>query len=147
MRSLFSKAAAASLVLGLVCAAAVPDRVSAEQKVQLIKENRWPRTHSISFDTQELVALGMSGINETAPGVISHPVLALRDGGATATAMVDFDLLRRSYSDQGNAKSWIAGKLFTGQHPVSVTVHVSSGNGKMTVHPESVAISGVTVSG
>jgi hypothetical protein len=135
------------LVFTLLCAGSNSDRFSAERKVQLIKENRWPSTRSISFDSRELVALGMSGISDAAPGAISHPVLSLRNNGATATAVVDFDLLRKSYSGQNAMNGWLASKLFTGQHPVSVTVHVSSGNGQMTVHPESVAISGVTVSG
>lgn len=146
-RSLLSKAAAVLFVFALLCPGSNADRLSAEKKVSLIKENRWPISRSISFSSSELLALGLSGISDTAPGVISRPVLSLRNNGATATALVDFDLLRKSYSGQDSMNSWLASKLFTGQHPVSVTVHVASGNGQMTVHPESVAISGMTVSG
>jgi hypothetical protein len=95
-----------------------------------------------------LLALGVENANATLPGVLYNPELKLTQGGATANATVDFDRLRQlSPSKEDSTRDWLMSKMFTGRHPVSVSVETSSSKGQMTVHPTSVSVSGVTMSG
>ncbi len=123
------------------------DWQSAQRKAQWIEANRWPPARQIYFSAPELLALGMSEINAAAPGAIKNAVLQLQRKGATATGIVDFDLLRRLQKSSDSSTDWLLSKLLTGQHPISVTVQVSSANGQMTVHPTLVQVSGVTLTG
>jgi hypothetical protein len=120
---------------------------SADNKVRRIEADRWPSSRSISFTPQELLALGLKNADDAFPGVLSNPELHLLQGGATGTATVDFDRLRRLSPATDSTRDWIMGKLLTGKHPVSVTVQTTSGKGEMTVHPTSVSVAGITVSG
>lgn len=123
------------------------DQIAAERKVRLIEANRWPPARSISFTAGEILALGLSSANSAAPGAILNPVLHLRQNGATAFATIDFDRLRSKPLNGSSMSDWLTAKLVTGQHPISVSARVNSAKGQMTVHPESVTISGVTVAG
>jgi hypothetical protein len=123
------------------------DRLSAERKVRLIEANRWPATRTISFTPSELLALGMSSAESVAPGSISKPALQLKQAGAVVSAMIDFDRLRSSQPSGNSMSDWLTARLVTGQHLVSVSAGIVSANGRMTIHPESVTVSGVTVSG
>jgi hypothetical protein len=121
--------------------------ISAQQKVNLIQKDRWPTNRSILFNSQELLALGMVQIDAVAPGAVERPQLTLVRDGATANAVINFDRLKQSSSGKNLAGEWLYSRFLTGEHPVTVTVEVSSGEGKMTVHPSAVSISGVTLSG
>jgi hypothetical protein len=120
---------------------------SAQEKVDSIEKDRWPTNGAISFNSQELVALGMEQINAAAPGAVERPQLTLIRDGATASAVVNFDRLRQSSSGTSSTGQWLYSRFLTGERPVTVVVEVSSSAGKMTVHPTSVTISGVTLSG
>ncbi len=136
------------LLLALLTRGGVPDPLlSARKKLDLIQKDRWPSSDSISFNSQELVALGMGQINAAAPGAVERPQLTLVREGATASAVINFDRLRQSSSSTNSTGEWLYSRFLTGEHPVTVTVEVSSGAGKMTVHPTVVTISGVTLSG
>jgi hypothetical protein len=102
----------------------------------------------MNFTAQEVLALGMAEINAAAPGAFKNAALQLQADGATATGLVDFDLLRKAQNRSGDSTGdWLFSKLLAGEHPVTVTVQVSSGHGLMTVHPTLVQISGMTLSG
>lgn len=136
------------LLLALATRGGVPEpSLSAQRKVDLIQKDRWPSSNSISFNSQELVALGMVQINAAAPGAVQRPQLTLVRDGATASAVVNFDRLRQSSRTTNSSGEWLYSRILTGEHPVTVTVEVSSSGGKMTVHPTAVTISGVTLSG
>lgn len=91
--------------------------------------------------------LGMSGIESAAPGAVKQANLTLGRNAATATAVVDFDRLRQSATAKGASGSWLYSQLLTGQHPIAVSVDVTSSAGTMTIHPTSITVSGVTLSG
>jgi hypothetical protein len=134
------------LVLGCIFLFAAPSALtSAQRKLQLIEGGQWRR--SISFTSEELVALGMSEINNAVPGVVHQPSLHLEKDGATANVLVDFDRLRALQPQETSAHDWLMSKVFTGRKPVAVSVKVESGEGRMSIHPISVSVSGLTVSG
>jgi hypothetical protein len=128
----------------LVCGP--PALSSAQRKLLLIERNQWPG-RSISFTSEELVALGMFEINHAVPGVISQPSLRLEQDGGTANVLVDFDRLRALQPEGSSAHDWLMSKVVTGRKPVAVSVKVTSGDGQMSIHPTSVSISGVALSG
>jgi hypothetical protein len=144
---LLTSLAAAALVYGASPRQLSPALVSAQNKIHRIETNQWPRSKSIPFTAEELLAIGLTDAVTTFPGVLHNAQLQLASGGATGTATVDFDQLRRLSSTKSSTSNWLLSKLLTGRHPVSVTVKVSSGKGQMTVHPESVSIAGLTASG
>jgi hypothetical protein len=115
--------------------------------VDLITRDRFPPSGSISFNSQELLALGMAGIDAAAPGAIQHPELSLAHNAATATAVIDFDRLRQTSLPKDSSDAWLYKRILTGEHPISVSVEITSGGGQMTVHPTAVSVSGVTLSG
>jgi hypothetical protein len=119
---------------------------SAQRKLHLIESDRWSG-RSITFTSEELVALGMLEINKAVPGVISQPSLRLEHNGGTANVIVDFDRLQALQPRGNSANDWLMSKLVAGRKPVEVSVKVTSGQGKMTVHPTSVSVSGLAVSG
>lgn len=130
--------------------AATPGRylTSANRKIAAIEKNRWPANGAVSFSVPELVALGMQQANQNLPGVVSKPQLELRSGAATATALVDFDKLEQLNGQKHSSSTdWLVSKMLNGQREVSVSVDLTSGGGKMTVHPTKVSIGGVEVSG
>jgi hypothetical protein len=131
----------------LVCGDLPAPLLSAQKKVESIEKDRWPTNGTISFNPEELVALGMAQIDAVAPGAVERPQLKLVRDGATATAVINFDRLRQSSTTTNSTGEWLYSRFLTGEHPVSVTVEVTSSGGKMTVHPTAVTISGVTLSG
>jgi hypothetical protein len=138
----------ATLAFAAFCWSASPEAASANRKIQSIEANKWPASRSISFTSQELLSFGVENANATLPGVLYNPELKLTQGGATANATVDFDRLRQlSPSKEDSTRDWLMSKMLAGRHPVSVTVETSSSKGQMTVHPTSVSVAGVTMSG
>jgi len=136
----------ASLAAAVLCLGASSTWISADKKVRRIEANRWPPGRSISFTSQELLALGVENANSAFPGVLHNPELHLIEGGAIGTATVDFDRLRQLSPVKDSTRGWLMAKLLTGQHPVSVTVATTSSKGEMTVHPTSVSVAGITAS-
>lgn len=122
-------------------------QTSAQKKADMIEQNRWPASRSISFDSNELLALARSQMDNSVAAAIQKPELHLENAGATATALVDFDQLRSKTKASDSVRDWLMQGMVSGQHSISVSVQVTSGAGTMTVHPTSVTISGVTVSG
>lgn len=121
--------------------------ISAQSKLNRIEADKWPAGGTISFNSQELTALGMSAIESAAPEAVKQPSLRLGHNTATATAVVDFDRLRQNSAGKGESGSWLYSQLLTGEHPIGVTVDISSSAGTMTIHPTAVTVSGVTLSG
>jgi hypothetical protein len=89
----------------------------------------------------------MSGIDSAAPGAVKHPGLTLGHNTATVTAVVDFDRLQQNSTGKDTSDSWLYSQLLTGQHPITVSVDITSSSGTMTIHPTAISVSGVTLSG
>jgi hypothetical protein len=134
-------------VLTAQAAAPTPNKTSADRKVAAIQKNHWPANGAIAFSVPELIALGMEEANLNLPGVVSKPELQLAKDAATATALIDFDKLEQMRGQNSSPPDWLVSKMLNGQRKVSVSVDLTSGGGKMTVHPTRVAIAGVEVSG
>ena len=143
----FALFAALAFLAVSILKGALTDWQTAQRKAHLIELNRWPSSRRMNFTARELLALGMSEIDAAAPGAVTNPALQLQFNSATATAMADFDLLRKSRKPSSSTTDWLLSRLITGQHPIAVTVQVSSANNQMTVHPTMVQISGMTLSG
>lgn len=144
MRSFTSllRCIAVAAVLSLASEASL---TPAQQKISMIERGRWPASGSIAFTPRELLALGMSQINAAAPGAVLNPTLHLGQNGATATALVDFDLLKNA--NRSGQSNGLLSRLISGQQSVSVSVGITSAHGKMTVHPTAVSVSGYSVTG
>jgi hypothetical protein len=132
-----------------LCVAVQASLDSGKRKINMIERGRWPHTGAIAFMPGELLALGMSQIDTSAPGAVSQPTLQLEPNGARATALVDFDVLKSlNHSTTGSSgKNWLFSKLVSGKQPITVSVQITSGHGRMTVHPTAVSVSGYAVSG
>jgi hypothetical protein len=129
------------------CFAVHASLTTGQQKVNMIERDRWPSHGPIAFTPRELLALGMSQIDSAAPGAVLNPTLRLEPGGATATALIDFDQLK-GMGNTGQADgNWLFSRLISGRQPVTVSVAITSARGKMTVHPTAVSVSGYSVSG
>jgi hypothetical protein len=130
-----------------VCFVVHASLTTGQQKVNMIERDRWPSHGPIAFTPRELLALGMSEIDSAAPGAVVNPTLRLEPGGATATALIDFDLLKGlGHGGEANG-NWLFSRLVSGRQPVTVSVAITSGRGKMTVHPTAVSVSGYSISG
>ena len=131
-----------------LCVAVQASLDSGQRKVNMIERSRWPHTGAIAFTPGELLALGMSQIDASAPGAISEPTLHLEPDGARATALVDFDVLKGlNHSTKSSNKNWLFSRLISGKQPVTVSAHITSGHGRMTVRPTAVSVSGYAISG
>jgi hypothetical protein len=134
-------------VLTTQAAAPTRSKISADRKVAAIQKNHWPANGAIAFSVPELIALGMEQANVNLPGVLSKPELQLAKGAATATALVNFDKLEQMRGQDEPSSDWLVSKMLNGQRKVTVSGDLTSGGGKMTVHPTRVSIAGVEVSG
>jgi hypothetical protein len=118
--------------------------LSAVQKFKLIESERLRHGSRVAFTTGELNAYARQEIAEAFPAGVREPRLALANGSATGSALIDFGKVRRA---QGNPPGWLMSKLLDGERPVEVTAHIRSGGGHATVDVDSVKISGVTIEG
>ena len=114
---------------------------SARRKVDLIESGRLQPGARVDLSIGELNAFAAS----VAPAGIRDFKLKLEgQDRASGTASVDFIKLRRA---QGYQPGWLMLKLFDGEHPVSATVRIHSGGGKVRVDVERVSISGIELDG
>jgi hypothetical protein len=114
---------------------------SARHKVDLIESGRLQPGARVDLSIGELNAFAV----KEAPAGVRNPKLVLESQErVSGTAFVDFIKLRRA---QGYEPGWLMSKLFDGEHPVSATVTVHSGGGKVRVDVERASISGVEIDG
>jgi len=114
---------------------------SARQKFDLIESGRLQPGARVDLSIGELNAFAA---REAPPGVRDCKLVLEGQDRASGTAFVDFGKLRRS---QGYEPGWLMSKLLDGEHPVSATVTIHSGGGKVRVDVERVSISGVELDG
>jgi hypothetical protein len=107
----------------------------------------WPRNRRIAFTADELLSLGLANTTSQLRSAISSPVLRLGAGTATATATVDFDRVKSAMKPADTTRNWLLGSLVSGTHNVSVSVSIQSTNNTMIVHPTSVSVGGISISG
>lgn len=125
----------------VAAAAAYTEYSSARQKIDSIESGRLPSGSRVNLTYPEIAAWVA---HEAPPGVRNPQVRVTTPGVAIGTALVDFAKVSRS---QGREPGWLLNKLFSGEHPVSVTAHIRSGSGRATVDVDRVEISGLAIDG
>jgi len=114
---------------------------SARQKVDLIESGRLRPGARVDLSVRELNAFA----EKEAPAGVRDPELKFSDPETVSgQALVDFGKLQRA---QGYHPGFLMAKLLDGERPVSATVRVHSGAGKVTVEVERAAISGIEIDG
>jgi hypothetical protein len=124
--------------------AADPVGVSVTRKLDLI-ESRKARPGSVfRFTSVELNAW----VRVKAPAIIPEgfrqPRLALGNGEASATALIDFLKVRHA---SGVETNWLVAKLIEGEKLVMARASIRSAHGQATVHVLRVEIGGLAVTG
>jgi|SRR5579863_1372019 len=120
------------------------DYALVQRKFDLIEQDRLKPGSRVTFTPRELNAYAAAEIPKVVPEGVREPRLELGSGSATGSALVDFVKLR---SAQGSPPGWLMRQLLSGEHPVTVTARIESGNGHATVNVESVQINGMTIEG
>ena len=123
--------------------ASYAEYLAASRKFRLIESERLHHTHVV-LTSAELNAWVKQEIAESFPQGVRESRLALADGRATGSALIDFGKVRRA---QGHPPGWLMAKIIDGERPVEVTVRVRSGGGRATVDVESVKVSGMVIEG
>ena len=114
---------------------------SARQKVDLIEGGSLRPGARVELSARELNAFAEREV----PAGVRNPKLVLTGSETlTGTALVDFGKLQRA---QGYEPGWLMSKLLDGEHPVSVTARIQSGEGKVRVDIQRAAIAGLEVDG
>jgi hypothetical protein len=128
-------------VLAGALGAAYSDYDSAKQKLDRIESDRLRSGTRVELSAREMTAW----VEHEAPQGVRSPVIQLvAPEVASGSALIDFNKLQKA---QGYEPGWLMSKLLSGEHPVSVTARIRSGNGHATVDVQSVEISGVTIDG
>ena len=120
------------------------DYSAAQHKIDLIEGGRLRPGSRVSFTARELNAYVEQEVPKSVPEGIREPKVELGDSTATGTAMIDFLKLQHA---SGTPPGWLMRQLLQGEHPVTVTAHITAANGWAKVDVQSVAISGVTIEG
>jgi len=134
----------ALVALPLLLVSARSDYSSAHHKLDLIESGRLKPGARVSFTERELNAYVEQELPKTVPQGVREPKLELGAGTATGSALIDFLKLEHA---AGNPPGWLMRQLLQGEHPVTVTARITSGNGRATVDVQSIQISGVTIEG
>ena len=122
-------------------AAASSDYLSAKRKIDQIGSDRLKAGTRLELTQPELNAYAQQ---EAPEGVRNARLQVLSPGVVAGSALVDFNKLRRA---QGYQPGWLMSRLLEGEHPVSVTALIRSGNGRATVDVQRAEISGIVVDG
>lgn len=136
----------ACALLSLAAASASrSDYLSVKQKFSSIEHYRSKPGSRVPISSRELNAYVAAELPLVAPDGIRDPsVELLGDNIATGRAKIDFLKIQHA---RGKAPNWLVDKLLTGEHDVTVTARVDSGNGSAVVHLQRVEVSGVPLEG
>jgi hypothetical protein len=129
------------LAVAMALASAYTDYASAMRKLDRISSDQLRPGARVELTVGELSAYAQ---HEAPAGVRQARLEIAPSGLATGSALINFNELQRS---QGHPPGWLMSKLLEGEHPVSVTARLTSGNGKARVDVQRVTISGVDISG
>src|SRR6478672_3149977 len=118
--------------------------LSAMHKFKLLESERLQRGTRVSLTAGELNAYVRQEVADNFPAGVREPHLALSNGAATGSALIDFGKVRRA---MGKPPGWLMSKFLDGERRVEVNARSRSGGGQATVDVESVKISGLTIEG
>ncbi len=111
-----------------------------EHKMQQIESEKLrPGTHVVMP-----AAEWNDWVRTQVPPGVHNPRIQLSNGRVTASASVDFAEVQRK---SGQAPNWFIQNLLRGEHPVSATARITSGDGKGRVDVDHAEIAGFVVQG
>src|SRR5882672_11509288 len=115
----------ALLVLAALPCLAAPDPLylSAERKMDQIKNRQYKPGSVVLFTSQELNAWGRVKVPEYSPEGVRTPALVLGTATAVGTALVDFLKMRHG---QGQETGWLLAKLIEGERPLKAEIRIES---------------------
>jgi hypothetical protein len=121
------------------------DYLNVQRKFQQIDKREVKPGTRVPITSQEINAYVDAELPKVAPAGIREPSVELEGNDtATGTALIDFIKLR---SAQGKPPNWLLRNLLQGEHEVSVTTRVRSGNGRATVDLQRVVVAGIPITG
>ncbi len=123
---------------------AADDFASIQRKMDDIVKDHVRPGERIFLSQRELDAYLREQALAIAPKAVRNTTVQLADESGTASAMVNFLELNKARGGQSN---WIMEKMFDGDRPVQVSVHVQSEHGKARVHVDRVEIGGAVIQG
>jgi hypothetical protein len=123
--------------------AADPAYQSAETKLDRLEKKEAKAGEVVEFTPQEIDAWVRVAVPEAVPEGVRNPRLEVGLDSATGSGLVDFLKLTKGH---GSVTSLLA-NLFEGEHPLKVSVRVTSGGGRCTVNLTRVELSGAVLEG
>jgi hypothetical protein len=123
--------------------AADPAYQSAETKLDRLERKEAKPGEVVEFTPQEIDAWVRIAVPEAVPEGVRNPRLEPGMDSATGSALVDFLKLSKG---RGAVTSILA-TMFEGEHPLKVSVHVTSGGGRCTVSLTRVELASAVLEG
>jgi hypothetical protein len=117
---------------------------SAEAKLDSIENSKAKRGSVIVFSLQEINSWARYKVTEIVPQGIRNQRVTLANDSGTAYAMMDFLKMRHA---EGKATGWFMSRLIEGERPVTIFIHMQSGDGYAQVDLTRVELSGAVASG
>jgi hypothetical protein len=134
----------AAVAVPLLVYSSRSDYTSAQHKFDLIESERLRPGAKVTLSQSELNAYVEEELPKVAPQGVRAAKVELGPGTATGSALIDFLKLERA---RGNPPGWLMRQLLQGEHPVTVTARIVSGDGHATVDVQRVEVSGVAIDG
>jgi len=133
------------LLLALpLLAASKYDRLSTQQKLDLIETEKVPPGTQLEFTAKELNTYLAGKAKAKVPQGIRDTNVTIEAGRATGTAMVDLAKMRQA---QGADLGWLMSWILEGERPIKVIGKFASSSGNGRVDLERVEIGGVAIKG
>ena len=136
--------AAVLAVAGLSLRAADSALDSANAKLDRIKDEKTRPGEIILFTPAEVNAWSRDEVPKEVPQGIREPKVALGNGTATGSALVDFLKMEQG---RGKTPGRLMSKMLEGERPLKVSVSMTSGGGKATVSLTRVELSEAALEG
>ena len=133
--------------LGLIClfATLAAGTTSVETKLHALQFGGYPLGSRIPFNNTEINDYVQWAIpTYIGPGVRNARVEVDAGGIVRGNADIDFLKLRQA---EGENPGWLMSQLLSGERPVAITVKITSGQGKIRVDVQRVAVSGMVAEG
>ena len=117
---------------------------SAEAKLDSIENSKAKRGSVIVFSLQEVNSWAKYKVPEIVPQGIRNQRVTLGTDTGTSYALMDFLKMRHA---EGKATGWFMSRLIEGERPVTIYIHMQSGDGYARVDLTRVELSGAVASG
>ena len=117
---------------------------SAETKLDRLEKKEAKPGEVVEFTPQEIDAWVRVAVPEAVPEGVRNPRLELGVDSASGSALVDFLKIKEG---RGSSTNRLLATMLEGEHPLKVSVHVTSGGGRCTVNLTRVELAGAVLEG